>query len=259
MWDMLTNGEARTAEVVGALTGVLRSETSDAVLEPYLQRTLAAAALWSPSAERDELTALVADACRELAQTPERRQVALRGLARTVGLDEVATLLSENEDDVDLQWRLLQRQAELGGDLDDDVVRRLVDRDPDPESWVRALTVRAATPTAEDKEAVWEALTVTRNVPISEVGAVTTAFWSPGHVELLQGYADRYLEQIPGLNTGGMIIALVNAGRLFPPVGIDDDFLARAQEVAGSATPVVRGRMRERADEVRRMLVARSL
>ena len=52
---------------------------------------------------------------------------------------------------------------------------------------------------------------------------------------------------------------MVNAGRLFPPIGIDDDFLARAHEVAGSAAPVVRGRMRERADEVRRMLVARSL
>ncbi len=259
MWDMLTNGEARTAEVVGALTGVLRSETSDAVLEPYLQRTLAAAALWSPAAERDELTALVADACRELARTPERRQVALRGLARTATLDEVDTLLADNEDDVDLQWRLLQRRAELGGDLDDDVVRRLVDRDPDPESWVRALTVRAATPTAEDKEAVWEVLTVDRNVPISSVGSVTAAFWSPGHADLLQGYPDRYLELIPGLNAGGMIIAMVNAGRLFPPIGIDDDFLTRADEVAGSAAPVVRGRMRERADEVRRMLVARSL
>ncbi|MET0837441.1 MAG: aminopeptidase N [Marmoricola sp.] len=259
MWDMLTGGEARTTEVVRALTGVLRSETSDAVLEPYLQRTLAAASLWSPSGERDELTALVADVCRELARTPARRQVALRGLARTAELEEVAELLAQNEDDVDLQWRLLQRQAELGGDVDDAHVRELGDRDPDPESWVRALCVRAATPTADDKEAVWHALTVERNVPISSVGGVTSAFWSPGHVELLKPYPDRYLELIPDLNTGGMIIAMVNAGRLFPPVGIDGDFMDRAQEVAASAAPVVRGRMRERADEVRRMLVARSL
>ena len=259
MWDMLTGGEARTAEVVRALTGVLRSETSDAVLEPYLQRTLAAAALWSPPGERDELTALVADVCRELARTPARRQVALRGLARTAELEEVAELLAQNEDDVDLQWRLLQRQAELGGDVDGAHVRQLGDRDPDPESWVRALCVRAATPTADDKEAVWHALTVERNVPISSVGGVTSAFWSPGHVELLKPYPDRYLELIPDLNTGGMIIAMVNAGRLFPPVGIDGDFMDRAQEVAASAAPVVRGRMRERADEVRRMLVARSL
>jgi aminopeptidase N len=183
----------------------------------------------------------------------------LRGLARTAEVDEVAALLADNEDDIDLQWRLLQRLAEVGGDVDDQVVRRLMDRDPDPESWVRALTVRAAIPTAEDKEAVWEALTVERKVPISSVGTVATAFWSPGHVELLRPYPERYLELIPHLNVGGMIPAMVYAGRLFPPIGINRDFLARADEVASSAAPVVRVRMRERADEVRRTLVARSM
>jgi aminopeptidase N len=259
VWDMLTGGEARTAEVVGTLTGVLRAETSDAVLEPYLGRTIAAATTWSPPAERDGLTALVADACRELAATPARRQVALRGLARTAGLDEVVELIAAHEDDVDLQWRLLQRQAELGGELDEEHLRRLRDRDPDPESWVRALTVRAATPTTEDKEAVWHALTVERNVPISSVGDVTVAFWSPGHVDLLGAYPEQYLELLPHLHAGGMIPAMVNAGRLFPPIGIDADFVTRAEQVVESAAPVVRGRMRERADEVRRMLVARSL
>jgi aminopeptidase N len=259
VWDMLTTGEARTAEVVHALTGVLRTETADPALEPYLRLALAASDLWSPPAERDELTAAVADVCRELAQAPQRRQVALRGLARTAGLDEVAELLAEVGDDVDLHWRLLERQAELGGDVAEDDVRRLLDRDPDPESWVRALSVRAATPTTEDKEAVWHALTVERSVPISSVAEVTSAFWTGGQVDLLQPYAERYLELVPHLQAGGMIPAMVNAGRLFPPFGIDQDFLARAQEVAATAEPVVAKRLRERADEVRRMLVARSL
>ncbi len=52
MWDMLTGGEARTSEVVHALTAVLRAETADACLEPYLGRALAAVDLWAPPAER---------------------------------------------------------------------------------------------------------------------------------------------------------------------------------------------------------------
>jgi aminopeptidase N len=253
VWDMLIGGEARTAEVVRTLTGVLRAETADACLEPYLGLALAAAELWSPAAERDELTALVADACREFAGTPVR-QVALRGLARTADLAETSRLLAESEDDIDLQWRLLRRQAELGGGVDEDRVRRLVDRDPDPESWVRALSVRAATPTAADKEAVWVALTVDRSVPISSVATVASAFWAPGQVELLRPYAERYLELVPNLHAGGMIPAMVYAGRLFPLLGIDLDFVERTEQAAASAAPVVGKRMIERADEVRRML-----
>jgi aminopeptidase N len=259
VWDMLTNGDARTAEVVRVLTGVLRTETADPCLEPYLALATAAVDLWSPAAEGPELAVLVADACRELAQTPERRQVAMRGLASSADLEEVSRLLAETEDDVDLQWRLLARQAELGGDLDEEQVRRLLDRDPDPESWVRRLTVRAATPTAEAKEEVWQAIAVDRSVPISSVGQVAAAFWSPGHVELLKPYAERYLTLLPTLHAGGMSPALVNTGRLFPLFGIDTDYFARAQEEASSAVPVVRKRLLERTDEVRRMLVARSL
>ncbi len=119
--------------------------------------------------------------------------------------------------------------------------------------------MRAATPTAEDKEAVWQALTADRSVPISSVGMVTTAFWAPGHADLLGPYAESYLELLPHLHAGGMSPALTYTGRLFPPVGIDADYLTRAQEAATSAAPVVRKRLAERADEVRRMLVARSL
>lgn len=259
VWDMLTAGEARPAEVVGVLTGVLRTETTDACLEPYLALALAAVDMWAPAAEREALAADLADACRTLAETPARRQVALRGLARTAPLEEVRRLLADNEDDVDLQWRLLQRQATLGGDVDDDAVRRLVDRDPDPESWVRALAVRASTPTAEDKEAAWQAVAVDRSVPISSVAEVTTAFWSQAHVEVLAPYAERYLALLPQLDAGGMIPAMVNARRLFPPFGIDEDYLARALAAGADAAPVVRSRLAERADEVRRMLVARAL
>ena len=238
---------------------MLRAETADPCLEPYLRLALAAASLWSPADERAELAALVADACRDLAEAPARRQVAMRGLAGTAGLEEVTGLLARDEDDIDLRWRCCAAWPSSAATSTRPRSARLVDRDPDPESWVRALAVRAATPTAEDKEAVWQALTVERSVPISSVGEVATAFWAPGHVELLRPYAERYLELLPHLHAGGMIPAMVYSGRLFPPYGIDAAFISRAKEVASTTAPVVRRRLGERAEEVRRMLVARSL
>ena len=55
-----------------------------------------------------------------------------------------------------------------------------------------------------------------------------------------------------------MIPAMVYTRRLFPLLGIDEGYLSRAGEVAAAAAPVVRRSLVERADEVRRMLVARS-
>ena len=96
-------------------------------------------------------------------------------------------------------------------------------------------------------------------MPISSVGEVASAFWAPGHVELLRPYAELYLELLPHLHAGGMIPAMVYSGRLFPPYGIDAAFVARAQEVGPRPRPSYARRLGERAEEVRRMLVARSL
>jgi aminopeptidase N len=56
-----------------------------------------------------------------------------------------------------------------------------------------------------------------------------------------------------------MISAMVYAGVLFPVFGIDAAYLDRAVEASRQAVPVVQARLEERADEVRRMLVTRSL
>ena len=174
-------------------------------------------------------------------------------------LDDLARLEEAARADIDLQWRVLVRRAELGDVAGDDVLDRLVERDPDPDAWVRALTVRTAAPDAEAKEAAWETLAEHRKVPISSVGQVATAFWRPGQDELLAPYAERYLEAVPTLDHGGMIPAMVYARALFPVFGIDADYLDRAVAVSRDAAPIVRARLAERADEVRRMLVTRGL
>ena len=255
VWDMLVTGEASAADVVRCLDRVLVVETSDAVIEPYLRLAGQAAESWAPALQREGLQVDLVRTCRKLAGQDSRRQVALRTVARFGSHDDLAWLGDEAGEDVDLHWRALVRKAELGA-LDDEV-QALLDRDPDPDAWVRALTVRAAAPDAEDKEAVWQSLMVERKVPVSSVGLVAYTFWRPGQEEVLQPYTERFLEVLPRLHEGGMIPAMVYSRQL-PVFGIDEPYLDRAMEAARQAAPVVRKTLEERADELRRMLAARS-
>ncbi|MEU9340510.1 aminopeptidase N [Streptomyces sp. NPDC048278] len=258
VWDMLTAGEATAAEAGHCLTAVLAAETSDAVIEPYLTLVINIAELWAPPAERPALAEAVAATCRRLAAYPGRRQVALRGLARTAtGAEDLAWLREQAGDDVDLRWRALVREAELGGDVTAESTV-LLGRDADPDAWVRALTVRAALPDPAAKAEVWRRLVVDREVPVAAVSAVAAAFWRPGQDALLAPYAERYLAAVPELNQGGMIPAMTYASHLFPPYAVDAAYLEKARQVAGEAAPVVRNTLLERADAVRRMLRARA-
>jgi aminopeptidase N len=150
----------------------------------------------------------------------------------------------------------LARKAELGGAIGTELAL-LLDRDPDPDAWVRGLAVRAATPDADEKMAVWQTLVVDRAVPIGSARQIATAFWRPGQHDLLSPYAKRYLDLVPNLDRGGMILAMAFTSLLFPVFAIDQTFFARAQASAEQAAPVVRKTLTERSDVVRRMLRSR--
>jgi aminopeptidase N len=148
------------------------------------------------------------------------------------------------------------RKAELGGETDGEA-EVLLERDRDPEAWLRALAVRAAKPDAAEKEAVWQQLAVERTVPVGAAYLVAIPFWRPGQDELLAPYADRFLALLPELHRGGMIHGMAYTHRLFPLFGIAEEFCDRAARAAETAAPVVRTTVAERADEVRRMLRSR--
>jgi aminopeptidase N len=256
-WDMLTNAEARTSELVESLAAVLEAESSDAVVEPYLGMLGDAVELWAPAADRSRLAQRVTAACRTLARVPSRRRVAMRLITRLGSLEDCERIQRDEPDDIDLQWRALMRKSELAT-VEERELQRLLDRDPDPDAWVRGLCVRTAAPTTAAKQEFWQVAVTRRTVPVGTFGVVSSAFWRPGQDALLRPYADRYLELLPRLHEGGMIPAMVLTGRLFPLFGIGGDFLQRAEDAAAAAAPVVRRRLLARADEVRRMLAARA-
>jgi aminopeptidase N len=256
---MLVCGEATGAEMVDTVLGVLAHETSESLVEPYLKIAADTAELWTSESDRAATYEKVAATCRTLAEKDVTRQVALRQLVRVVPtLDEVAHLQEVAGKDVDLHWRILTRKAELGGETAGET-EVLLERDTDPEAWIRALGVSAAAPDAGAKAEAWRRLAVDREVPVDSSSIVSVPFWRPGQEELLAPYADAYLELLPGLHRGGMTNAIAFTPRLFPLFGIDESFLARVAQVAAQAAPVVRQRAAEKADEVARMLRARSV
>jgi aminopeptidase N len=93
---------------------------------------------------------------------------------------------------------------------------------------------------------------------VHPVGQVMTAFWRPGQDALLAPYTQRYLEVIPELDQGGMILAMVFTRCLFAPFAIDDAYIETARQAAEKAAPVVRKTLLERSDIVRRMLRSRT-
>jgi aminopeptidase N len=257
-WDMLVAGDAGPEEMVRSLLGVLRAETAETVLEPYLRLAGQVAELWAPSGTRQALQAEIAQTCRELAADPGRRRVALRALARTAAdADELARLAAGGDADVDLRWRTLIRRAELGAAVDAEV-EALRAEDPDPDAGTRELAVRAAVADGAAKEAVWTRLTEDPTVPLGAFREVASAFWRPDQERLLAPYAERYAALLPGFDRGGMIRAMVLASALFPVVGAGAPEVERVVEAGAGTSPVVSQTVRERADEVRRMLRARA-
>ena len=153
MRDLLISGEAPAAEVVECLVGVLHAETAPTCVEPYLALVTRVAEYWSPEADRAALSRLVAQTCAEFVEQGRYQQAALRAWARTGSLEDLDQLDEAVAADVDLRWRVLARRAELGDVAADDELDRLVEQDPDPEAWVRALTVRTAVADAGAKAA----------------------------------------------------------------------------------------------------------
>ncbi|GIH05315.1 aminopeptidase N [Rhizocola hellebori] len=259
-WDMLMRGELPAADIVGVVVAVLRHHPADTLIEPYLSLVVDAADNWSAHPLRDYLLEQVADLCLELAtQQPQQKSV-IRALAETaITADQLTRLNAMADGDIDLQWRVLIRLAEIDT-VDQAEVQRLVAQDPDPDAWIKALAVDAAKPDAQTKEAAWMAM-VNHTVPVGSIGVIRRAFWRRSQGQILAQYADRYLDILPTLDRGGMIPAITLSAGLYPSAGVDEEFAQRAVAAAQSETvsPVVAKRVITSTDLLTRMLRTRAM
>ena len=259
-WDMLVKGELATDDLLGCVIGVLGSERTPGVVEPFLALAQRAADLWTPTVAVPTQLARLADCAAALAGYAEHRAPALRVLAAAASDEEHFGLLADAAaHDNDLAWRVLARRAALG-EHDPAAVEALLQRDADPEAWVRALGVTAARPDAAAKEEVWAEVFEKRSVPASSpLVLLAGLFWRPLQAELLVPFAHRYLDVAVSLSTGGMLARGGLLRAMFPTVG-DQAFLDRARAIAGEdgQDPTVRATLLTGSDNLSRMLRARA-
>ncbi len=258
-WDMLAYAEVGAAQFVRCAVSAARTETEPGLAEVLLIRARFAADAWAPAAQRDTLLQGVADLASTLAAEGRLGRAALLTLAMTASTDaHVAQVREAVASDVDLGWTLQVRLAELGRP-DQAEVDALLERDPDPDAWVRALQVRAALPDREAKEEVWQTVWVDKKVPVDQVLGVAPAFWRPGQADLLREYTSRYLQAVGGLS-GGNLTMLAYTRSWFPTAVGDAEFLAEAETFAHAedTNPTVRLNLLQATDTLRRMLRTRA-
>jgi aminopeptidase N len=259
-WDMVVKGELPTGDFLDSLLEVLTVEDSPAVVEPFLTLAERASERWTAPAAVPATLERLASVAGRLAEQPEHRQAALRTLALSATTDDHFAVLDEvARDDHDLAWRVLARRAELGH-VDDDAVTALLQRDPDPDSAVRALGVRAAQADEAAKNEVWIEVFDKKSVPAgTALYDLAQLFWRPGQAELLMPYAYRYVEEAERVDGGGMLAIMSLMRATFPPFG-DDGLLARLRATADApgTLPQVRSTLLTGADTLERQLRARA-
>ena len=258
-WDVLLTGDALAVDVVQSLRGIIAVETAEFLSESFLNLAIRMAEWWVPQQVRNRLLEGLADVCVELSDRPEHRAAALRGLARTAIAPSHFDLLDLGADTPDLRWRALTRRAEFD-QADDAEIAEMEAADPDPDAWIRALTVRAARPSMSDKDRVWRAIIVEPSVPVAAFGAVGQAFWRPGQGSVLAPYPRRFLDALPAIGQRGMIFGFAAAGGMFPLTSVDENYLDEldVRLHSGTLAPVVTNRAVERAYEVRLMIASRA-
>jgi aminopeptidase N len=235
-------------------------ETSDSAVEQLQEMALQVVRFYASEADRAPLADRLATACVTLAeQGGVRRTAGLRGLSQiATSAGHFDLLTAGAADDVELAWRTLTRRSALG-EYDADEVARLQKRDPDPDAWARSVVVSAARPDLEAKERAWQHA-FDEQFPLGTLYELSLAFWQPSQVDLAP-YADRFLAELPGLNDRAAVSARARSGWLFPFFGVDDAFAVRVEAHAAepSTTPLIRARLLDCVDRLRRMLRARSL
>jgi len=258
---MVCDGEFAGEDLFACVLEVLRREHSHAVVEPFLNVALELAQRWTPSDRIAERLGQLADVAAALADDPDLTTPALRTLAAAASseqhlarLDEAATA------DVDLAWRVATRRAAIG-QYDEATVEGLLERDPDPDAPIRALAVRTARPHPEAKDEAWSELFEKKKVPGGPMlGALIRAFWQPEQDDLLLPYADRFLDEVPALAGGGMLMVFGLMFGMFPQVA-DEAFRQRADEMAADpdCDPTVRAALLIGVDTLARRERARAV
>ncbi|MFC7545408.1 aminopeptidase N [Plantactinospora sp. GCM10030261] len=269
--DAVADAERPVGDLVTLLAVALPVETNVILAEEMLGITARLVDCYLP--ESDRLVALdeIAGACRRLLGVVEpgstMQLAATRGLVRATrdtgeltGLLTGAAVPAGLAVDRDLRWLVLGRLVVLGAAGEPEIARELaVDRSAAGEE--RAAYCRAALPDPEAKRRAWELISTDETLSNRQVLATANGFWQPEQDELTEAYVERYFADSPRmakLRTPYVVEKVAQVA--FPAYAVRPRTreLAAALLARDDLPPTARRSVVDRADDLRRALVARS-
>ncbi len=113
------------------------------------------------------------------------------------GLLDGSQTIDGIEIDTDLRWLIVHALAGSGTPADD-LISAEHERDPTDEGERHATAARASRPTPEAKAEAWANASDDPEITLAMLRAVAGAFQDPEREELLEGYVDRYFDEVLG-------------------------------------------------------------
>jgi len=220
-WEMTREAELRARDFVALVLAGVHAETEVGVAQRLLlQAQTALGSYAEPAWAREQGWPQFADRLLELARAAEAgsdhqltfvntlcssvlstRHVVT--LADLLDRDPADAGLAGLEVDTDLRWRIVTALA-AAGDIDADgpatpFIDAEVERDPTATGKRNGAAAAAARPQLQVKKEAWTKVIEDDTLPNITARAIIGGISAPGQGELLQPFAARYFEAIPGI------------------------------------------------------------
>ncbi|MGJ9413105.1 aminopeptidase N [Aeromicrobium sp. CF4.19] len=266
-WDMTRDAELDSADFVSLVLAGVGSETDLTAVGSLLRQGQSAVNLFTSEADRPALAERWVAGLKDLVESAEPgsdHQLALvrAFAAAATSPDDLQTLLDGGLQglsvDTDLRWSLVTGLARIGA-IDEDEIAAELASDRTISGQERAASARAIRPSAEAKEAAWQAVAVDSSTPNETRRQTAVAFQVSGQADVLEPFVDRYLELAETIiEDQGVWIGQVALVYLFPLANPSQSTLAKVDAWLGStsATAAAKRYVSEGRDDLARALRA---
>lgn len=272
-WDMTRDAEMAPRDFVELVCENIAVETDSSVVLTVLRQLATTVKFYVHPAHRLEVSDQVGTRLLALAEQVEpgsdlQLQLLKFGItyartpehvARVRGLLEGSAPLEGVTVDTDLRWELLTALVAAGDAGEDDIEREL-ERDDTATGQRAAASARAAIPTPEAKERVWNQVVESDDLPNAVQASVIAGFSRVHDTDLIEPFVDRYFEALQPVWTGrtNEMAQQIVVG-LYPAALAGTDLLAKTDawlDSSGVELPALKRLTVENRDTVRRALAA---
>lgn len=274
-WDAARDGETPARRYVELILANVAAESDSSVILVQLRQLATTLNFYVAEEHREATAVAAADRLWELAsEVPGGSDAQLQfvksfallarsgsQLDRVAGLLDGSLVLEGLTVDQDLRWELVASLV-AGGRLGQDGIDAELQRDNTSSGQNAAALAKAAIPTPEAKAAAWDSIVVKGELSNALQGSAVTGFMRVLDRSLLEPYAEKYFEAVPGIvETRTHALAQQIVVGLYPAllttqatVDRTDGFLAALPP----ASAALRRMMLENRDGVARALRARA-